>query len=169
MGSLAKALSVLLWLSSVEHNCVRALNLRKWRPRELRHCFTTPLCAFYSCSLKHKSAATDLIRVMQETCVRFRKRAADFEEPPRMLAASCTHCVALGRAFCCSRRSVYHNKCILYSSFSLLYGSSFWGHVNMDLSLLVFFERLHRHLCFCYQTCISVSEGVDIKVMELIR
>lgn len=39
----------------------------------------------------------------------------------------------------------------------------------MDLSLLVFFEHLHRHLCFCYQTDISVLESVDIKVMELIR
>lgn len=39
----------------------------------------------------------------------------------------------------------------------------------MDLSLLVFFEHLRRRLCFCYQTGISLSEGVDIKVMELIR
>jgi len=37
----------------------------------------------------------------------------------------------------------------------------------MDLSLLVCFGQLHRHLSFCYQTSISVLEGVDVKVTEL--
>lgn len=110
--------------------------------------YNSSVCFLFAFTETHrKTAAADLVRVIQEAYARFRKWAADFEEPPRTLG------VSLGRAFCCSRGSVNNNKCFVISSFSLLCGSSFWGLVNMALSLLAFFECLRRQLGFCYQTC----------------
>lgn len=50
---------------------------------------TSVLFLFLFTEIFREPVAIDLIRIIQEACVRFRKQAADFEEPLRTLSASC--------------------------------------------------------------------------------